>query len=53
MEEISNDINIIFKENQEELYHDIMIEMIGALDKSQQTVKEAYNLFLTRSYDHN
>ena len=53
IDDIANDIELICEENEEDEYKDLLIEMIQALDRSQQTVKRAYNLFLSKSFTKN
>ena len=53
IDDIANDIELICEENKEDEYKDLLIEMIQALDRSQQTVKRAYNLFLSKSFTKN
>ena len=53
IDDIANDIELICKENKEDEYKDLLIEMIQALDRSQQTVKRAYNLFLSKGFTKN
>ncbi|KKM25566.1 hypothetical protein LCGC14_1593660 [marine sediment metagenome] len=53
IDDIANDIELICKENKEDEYKDLLIEMIQALDRSQQTVKRAYNLFISKSFTKN
>ena len=53
IDDIANDIELICEENEEDEYKDWLIEMIQALDRSQQTVKRAYNLFLSKSFTKN
>ncbi len=53
IDDIANDIELICEENKEGEYKDLLIEMIQALDRSQQTVKWAYNLFLSKSFTKN
>ncbi len=51
--DIAKDIELICDENKEDKYKDSLIEMIQALDRSQQTVKRAYNLFLSKGFTKN
>ncbi len=51
MDDIAKEIEIICEENKEDKYKDSLIEMIQALDRSQQTVKKAYKLFLSKGFD--
>ncbi len=51
MDDIAKEIETICEENKEDEYRDSLIEMIQALDRSQQTVKKAYNLFLSKGFD--
>ncbi len=53
IDDIANDIELICEENKEDEYKDLLIEMIQALDRSQQTVKRAYNLFLSKGFTKN
>jgi len=53
MKELSEDLNEIFIEGKEQEFHDILLEMLKSLDKAQETVKQAYNLFLTRKINDN
>ncbi len=53
MDDIAKDIKIICEENKEDEYRESLIEMIQALDRSQQTVKKAYNLFLSKGFTKN
>ncbi len=53
MDDIAKDVEFICGENKEDEYRDSLIEMIQALDRSQQTVKRAYNLFLSKSFTKN
>ncbi len=53
IDDIANDIELICEENKEDEYKDLLIEMIQALDRSQQTVKRAYNLFISKSFTKN
>ncbi len=53
IDDIANDIELICEENKEDKYKDLLIEMIQALDRSQQTVKRAYNLFLSKGFTKN
>ena len=51
MDDIAKEIEVICEENREDEYKDSLIEMIQALDRSQQTVKKAYNLFLSKGFN--
>ena len=53
MDDIAKEIESICEENKEDEYKDSLLEMIQALDRSQQTVKRAYNLFLSKSFTNN
>ena len=53
MNDIAKEIDSICEENKEDEYRDSLIEMIQALDRSQQTVRRAYNLFLSKSFTEN
>ena len=53
MDDIAKDIEFICEENKEDEYKDSLIEMIQALDRSQQTVKKTYYLFLSRGFTKN
>ncbi len=53
MDDIAKDVEFICGENKEDEYRDSLIEMIQALDRSQQTVKRAYNLFLSKGFTKN
>ncbi len=53
IDDIANDIELICEENKEDEFKDSLIEMIQALDRSQQTVKRAYNLFLSKGITKN
>ncbi len=53
MDDISKEIEVICEKNKEDEYKDSLIEMIQALDRSQQTVKKAYNLFLSKAFAKN
>ena len=44
MEEISQEFTSTFFEGNEDMLHDVVLEMIKSLDKAQQTVRMAYNL---------
>ena len=48
MKEISEEINTLFLERKEKEYHDLIVEMIKALDESQQIVRKAYHKSLSR-----
>ncbi len=51
--DITKDIDSICEENKEDEYKDSLIEMIQALDRSQQTIRRAYNLFLGKTFTKN
>ncbi len=51
MDDIAKRIETICEENKEDEYKDSLIEMIQALDRSQQTVRKAYNLFLSKGFN--
>ena len=53
MDDIAKEIETICEENKEDEYKDSLLEMIQALDRSQQTVKRAYNLFLSKTFTKN
>ncbi|KKM04721.1 hypothetical protein LCGC14_1761370 [marine sediment metagenome] len=53
MDDIAKEIEIICEENKEDEYKDSLMEMIQALDRSQQAVKKAYNLFRSKSFTKN
>ncbi len=53
MDDISKEIEVICEENKEDEYKDSLIEMIQALDRSQQTVRRAYNLFFSTAFAKN
>jgi len=40
-------------DNKEMLYHDILTDMIGAMDKAQQTIKKAYHSFIAKDITDN
>ena len=48
LDDIVKEINSICEENKEEEYKDSLIEMIQALNRSQQTIKRAYNIFFKK-----
>lgn len=47
MKEISEILNNMFIEGKEKEFHDVLLDMIKSLDHAQQTVRKAYNLFLS------
>ncbi len=53
MDDIAEEIEVICEENKEDEYRDSLMEMIQALDRSQQMVKKAYNLFLSKGFNKN
>ncbi len=53
MDDIAKEIEVICEENKEDEYRHSLIEMIQALDRSQQVVKGAYNLFLSKGFTKN
>ncbi len=53
MDDIAKEIEVICEENREDEYRDSLMEMIQALDRSQQMVKKAYNLFLSKGFNKN
>ncbi len=53
MDDIAKEIELICEENKEDEYKGSLIEMIQALDRSQQTVRRAYNLFLSKGFTKN
>jgi len=53
MDDIAKEIDSICEENKENEYRDSLIEMIQALDRAQQTVRRAYNLFLSKTFTKN
>ena len=53
MGDITKEIDSICEENKEDEYKDSLIEMIQALDRSQQTIRRAYNLFLGKTFTKN
>ena len=53
MDDIAKEIDSICEANQEDEYKDSLIEMIQALDRAQQTVRRAYNLFLSKTFTKN
>ena len=46
MEEISREFTIIYHEGGEQVFHDIVLDMMRSLEKSQEMVKKVYNLVL-------
>jgi len=53
MQNLSEDFTSIFQEGKEREFHDELLEMLRSLDKAQQIVRDAYNLFLTRKISEN
>ncbi len=53
MKEISEEITAIVAENKEAQYHDILTDMIGAMDKARQTIKKAYYSFISKDITDN
>lgn len=44
MGEISQEFTTLFFEGNEDMFHDVVLEMIKSLDKAQKTVRMAYSL---------
>ena len=53
MKEISHDINDIYNYQHEDEYHDLLIQMLEALDEAQRIVKKAFAKELNRGIKEN
>lgn len=53
MKEISEEITDIVAENKESQYHNILTDMIGAMDKARLTIREAYYSFIAKNITDN